>query len=82
MGSNYDPSVAYQECEADCDDGDCKAFSLQDDYRPGNEGLKFCFLYKESAEPQPIACGNDPFNQKGVSCSYHTNETGSSLLRL
>ena len=62
-------SVAYTSCEANYDNGDCKAFSLQDDYRPGNDGLKMYFLYKASAEPSPAACGND---LNAASCSYFT----------
>jgi parallel beta-helix repeat protein len=72
MGNSYSPETAYEECEADCDGGDCKAFSLQDDYRPGNEGLKFCFLYKEAAEPSPESCADDPFNVQGAACAYST----------
>ena len=70
MGKSYDPSVAYQECESACDIGDCKAFSLQDEYRPGKQGLKLCFLYKESGEPSPEVCANDPFNVS--QCKYAT----------
>lgn len=72
MGDSYFSSAAYEECQADCDNSDCKAFSLQDDYRPGKEGLRWCFLYKESQEPSPLACANDPFNEEAVSCAYTT----------
>ena len=72
MGASYNPVDAYENCESDCDDSDCKAFSLQDDYRPGNEGKKFCFLYEESKTPKPDSCANDPFNQSQPSCSYFT----------
>mmetsp|Transcript_27583 Transcript_27583/g.41731 ORF Transcript_27583/g.41731 Transcript_27583/m.41731 type:complete len:585 (-) Transcript_27583:1085-2839(-) len=71
MGSSYNPETAEEECSLACDNGDCYAFSLQDDYRPGNEGLKLCFLYKESQEPSPEACQNDPFQLS--SCTYATN---------
>jgi len=68
MGSSYSPETAEEECALDCDNGDCYAFSLQDDY--DNEGLKWCFLYKESQEPSPESCQNDPFQLS--SCTYHT----------
>jgi hypothetical protein len=70
MGSSYDPSVAYQECESDCDSGDCKAFSLQDDSRSNFAGYKRCMLYKASKEPSPEICANDPFNHPF--CTYAT----------
>ena len=71
MGSSYDPNVAYEECESDCDSGDCKAFSLQDDTRPNFAGNKRCFLYKASKEPSPETCADDPFNTH--SCTYATS---------
>ena len=70
MGSSYLPNVAYEECESDCDNGDCKAFSLQDDTRPAFNGYKRCFLYKESEEPSPAICANNPFSHPF--CSYVT----------
>jgi len=72
MGSGYQPGTAYAECEVACDSptSDCRAFSLQDDYRPGNEGLRACFLYKASVEPKE-RCANDPFNAH-KSCAYST----------
>eukprot|EP00586_Coscinodiscus_wailesii_P001337 CAMPEP_0172488786 /NCGR_PEP_ID=MMETSP1066-20121228/18518_1 /TAXON_ID=671091 /ORGANISM="Coscinodiscus wailesii, Strain CCMP2513" /LENGTH=651 /DNA_ID=CAMNT_0013256243 /DNA_START=59 /DNA_END=2014 /DNA_ORIENTATION=- len=70
MGSSYNSSVAYQECENDCDNTDCKAFSLQFDYRTDFTGNKHCFLYKASKEPSPETCANDPFNQ--LLCTYPT----------
>jgi len=70
MGSSYVPSEAYQECEADCDNGDCKAFSLQD-YRTNFSGYKRCFLYKASKEPFPEICANDPFSHPF--CTYATS---------
>jgi len=75
MGSSYVPSVAYEECEFDCDNGDCKAFSLQDDTRSNFSGYKRCFLYKASKEPSPEICANDPFSL--TLCSYAT--TGGSF---
>lgn len=74
MGGSYQPETAYDECAADCDGADCRAFSLQDDYRPGNEGLRWCFVYRESAEPSPAECADDPFNQQGASCAYGTSD--------
>ena len=71
MGGSYPPSSAREECEADCDAGDCKAYSLQDDYRPSMKGMRRCFLYKESGEPRPNVCGDDPFNRP--SCTYATS---------
>lgn len=71
MGGSYPPSSAREECEADCDAGDCKAYSLQDDYRPNMEGMRRCFLYKESGEPRPAVCGDDPFNRPR--CTYATS---------
>lgn len=71
MGASYEPSVAYSECEADCDNGDCKAFSLQDDTRNNFIGNKRCFLYKASKEPSPEICANDPFSRS--SCTYATS---------
>lgn len=71
MRGSYIPSEAYEECEADCDDGDCKAFSLQDDYRPDFSGYKRCFLYKASKEPFPEICANDPFSHPF--CTYATS---------
>lgn len=71
MGASYEPSVAYSECEADCDNGDCKAFSLQDDTRANFIGNKRCFLYKASKEPSPESCANDPFSRS--SCTYATS---------
>ena len=70
MGRSYDASVAYQECESDCDNGDCKAFSLQDDTRSSFIGNKRCFLYRASKEPSPESCADDPFNN--LSCIYAT----------
>lgn len=71
MGGSYAPNVAYQECESDCDSGDCKAFSLQDDSRSKFAGNKRCFLYKASKEPSPETCADDPFNTH--SCTYVTS---------
>jgi len=72
IGTSYSPSDAYEECLRKCDEGDCRAFSLQDDYRPGNDGMKFCFVYKDSQDPSPLECQNDPFNQNQPQCSYVT----------
>ena len=72
MGKSYSPTAAIKSCMADCDNGDCKAFSLQDNYCPGKEDLKLCFLCKESAEPLPQACADDPFNRMGKFCGYGT----------
>jgi len=70
MGQGFPPGSAYEDCEAVCDSSDCRAFSLQDDYRPGNEGLRACFLCKASVEPKQ-RCANDPFNAQ-QSCAYAT----------
>lgn len=79
MGNSYDASEAYELCEQDCEAAKlsttgCKAFSLQDDYRPGNEGKRLCLRCKASEEPSPEACANDPFNNPGGSCSYPTTD--------
>ena len=70
MGRSYNPNKAYQECKHVCDNTDCKAFSLQDDTRIDFIGNKRCFLYKNSKEPSPETCANDPFNQP--LCTYFT----------
>ena len=71
MGNSYPPSSAVEECGADCDAGDCRAYSLQDDYRPGMGGKSFCFLYRESKQPRPAVCRDDPFNRPR--CTYATS---------
>lgn len=74
MHSIYASSTARTQCEASCDQsGDCRAFSLQLDYRPqANAGDMMCFLYKESEEPSPRVCANDPFNKR--KCRYATTD--------
>mmetsp|Transcript_12959 Transcript_12959/g.27970 ORF Transcript_12959/g.27970 Transcript_12959/m.27970 type:complete len:338 (+) Transcript_12959:341-1354(+) len=74
MGNAYAPNVAHAACELDCDLGVCKAFSLQDDYRPNMVGMMRCFLYREDGEPSPEVCANDPFNRAdGGTCAYATS---------
>mmetsp|Transcript_16663 Transcript_16663/g.36091 ORF Transcript_16663/g.36091 Transcript_16663/m.36091 type:complete len:650 (-) Transcript_16663:163-2112(-) len=74
MGNAYEPSVARAACERGCDVGDCRAFSLQDDYRPNMAGMRRCFFYRESGEPSPEVCASDPFNRAdGGSCVYETS---------
>lgn len=74
MGNTYLPAIAHAACEADCDLGDCRAFSLQDDYRPGRDGMRWCFLYREVGEPSPEICADDPFNRAdGGTCAYGTS---------
>lgn len=84
MYQSYLASEAKLECEAACDDaaakfaesgaseGGCQAFSLQQDYRPGGTGKRYCFLYKEAPAPDKAKCQSDPFNTDG--CSYATTE--------
>lgn len=73
MGQSYDGAIAETNCANDCDNGDCKAFSLQKDYRPtAPAGNLWCFLYKASEEPSPSICADDPFNNG--QCTYGTQD--------
>mmetsp|Transcript_36441 Transcript_36441/g.109456 ORF Transcript_36441/g.109456 Transcript_36441/m.109456 type:complete len:691 (-) Transcript_36441:309-2381(-) len=71
MHSSYPPITSLAQCEDACESsGDCRAFSLQYDYAAQN-GDEKCFLYRDSEEPSPPKCANDPFNAGG-GCSYGT----------
>ena len=74
MHASYASATAKTECEESCDQsGDCRAFSLQLDYRPNaNDGYMMCFLYKESQDPSPRICANDPFNRR--KCRYSSTD--------
>jgi hypothetical protein len=73
MHASYASATARTECELSCDQYDCCAFSLQLDYRPGaNDGDMMCFLYKESQDPSPPVCANNPFNKR--TCRYPTTD--------
>jgi len=70
MHASFSAVEAFARCQGDCLAGDCKAFSLQYDYDK-KDGSKYCFLYKDSAEPRMPKCASDPFNT--LDCSYVTN---------
>mmetsp|Transcript_23698 Transcript_23698/g.35150 ORF Transcript_23698/g.35150 Transcript_23698/m.35150 type:complete len:98 (-) Transcript_23698:19-312(-) len=82
MHVSYDAKSAREQCHNNCDTGDCKAFLLQDDYRPNPNGeeKKLYFLYNAYEEPSPAQCANDPFNQINPNCSYGTPNAGQFFI--
>lgn len=72
MKGSFPSSSSLTQCQSLCESsGDCRAFSLQEDYAPNAApDDEKCFLYKESVEPNPESCRDDPFNTNG--CWYHT----------
>jgi len=64
----YTAPTAKENCANDCDENDCKAFSLQMD-NEGQNGNRLCILYIKSKEPSLSSCASNPFNTSNCSSS-------------